>query len=77
MSEIEKFVSKYSSDTKALEEKIQEIENMDISNIKKIDMIQEVKEEYKIKLPKFFKHQRNSFDNENAFERRVETGRWD
>jgi len=49
MSEIEKFVSKYSNDTKTLEEKLKKIENLDISNIKKLDMIQEAKEEERLK----------------------------
>ena len=76
MTHIVDFKKRFPS-VETLEEKFKKIDKRDISNVKKLEMKQRLKEANRFKMPKFFKHQINFFDDEDDFERRVEIGRWD
>jgi len=80
MSNIQKFKDEYSSNND-LENELFKIEEMDISNIKKIDLRQQVIEKYHkdpewLKLKNWHDKSANSFDDEEAFRRSNEIGRW-
>jgi acetyl-CoA carboxylase alpha subunit len=60
MSAVSKFMKKYPPKKNTLEEKLQEIEKMDVSAIKKIDLIQEAKESER----PVYTHNNSLFDDE-------------
>ena len=64
MSAVSKFMKKYPPKKNTLEEKLQEIEKIDIPTIKKIDLIQEAKE---ISKTRKYRSYNSTFNYNNDF----------